>query len=572
MTKIRLIETAFRDAHQSLLATRMRTRDMLPIAEEMDKVGFFSLESWGGATFDTCIRYLNEDPWERLRDLKELVTKTPLQMLLRGQNLVGYKHYPDDVVREFVEKAYTNGVDVFRIFDALNDIRNMEMSIKVAKEQDAHVQGTISYTTSPYHTIDKYVEFAKELEALECDSLAIKDMAGLISPHDTYELIKTLKEETDLLINLHCHCTSGMTPMSYYAACQAGVDLLDTAISPLSWGASQPPTESVVAALQKTPYDTELDLKALTKIKKYFEEIRKKYSGILDPITERVDTDVLLYQIPGGMLSNFVSQLKEQNALDRYEDVLAEVPRVRKDLGYPPLVTPTSQIVGIQAVMNVLGGERYKNVSKEVKEYLKGFYGRPPAPINAEVSQQIIGDEKPIDCRPADLLEDELDKFREEGEEMGIIKKEEDVLTFTLYPAVAPKFLKGEAEEEPLTPPKSDAPSAEPSSLPTEYQVDVDGESFQVKVVPTGYMEIEPSEGSKPSGPVEGGVNSSMQGMILKLKVSAGDSVNEGDVVAVLEAMKMENDIHAPASGTVEEIFVDEGDSVGAGDTLMVIK
>ncbi|EKQ54580.1 MAG: oxaloacetate decarboxylase alpha subunit [Methanobacterium sp. Maddingley MBC34] len=572
MTKIRLIETAFRDAHQSLLATRMRTRDMLPIAEEMDKVGFFSLECWGGATFDTCIRYLNEDPWERLREIKELVKKTPLQMLLRGQNLVGYKHYPDDVVREFVEKSYENGVDVFRIFDALNDVRNMEMSIKVAKEQGAHVQGTISYTTSPYHTIEKYVELAKELEALECDSLAIKDMAGLISPHDTYELVKTLKDETDLLINLHCHCTSGMTPMSYYAACQAGVDLLDTAISPLAWGASQPPTESVVAALKKTPYDTGLDLKLLNQIKKYFEEIREKYSGIIDPITERVDTDVLLYQIPGGMLSNFVSQLKEQNALDRYEDVLKEVPRVRKDLGYPPLVTPTSQIVGIQAVMNVLGGEQYKNPSKEVKEYIKGFYGRPPAPIDPEIAHKIIGDEEPITCRPADLLEPELEKFRAEGEKMGIIKKEEDVLTFTLYPAVAPKFLKGETEEETLAPPKSDNGSCAPSAMPTEYQVDVDGESFQVKVVPTGYLEIESPEGVKPSGPVKGGVSSSMQGMILKLKVKKGDKVAEGDVVAVLEAMKMENDIHSPESGIVQEIFVDEGDTVGAGDTLMVIK
>lgn len=572
MTKIRLIETAFRDAHQSLLATRMRTQDMLPIAEKMDKVGYFSLECWGGATFDTCIRYLNEDPWERLRSLKELVKKTRLQMLLRGQNLVGYKHYPDDVVKEFVEKAYTNGVDVFRIFDALNDVRNMEIAIKVAKEQDAHVQATLSYTTSPYHTIDKFVEIAKELEALECDSLAIKDMAGLISPHDTYEIVKTLKDETDLLINLHCHCTSGMTPMSYYAACQAGVDLLDTAISPLSWGASQPPTESVVAALKGTPFDTGCDLKLLTEIKKYFEEIREKYSGILDPITERVDTDVLLYQIPGGMLSNFVSQLKQQDALDRYEDVLKEVPRVRKDLGYPPLVTPTSQIVGIQAVMNVLGEERYKNPSKEVKEYVKGFYGRPPAPIDPEIAHKIIGDEEPITCRPADLLEPELEKFRKKGEEMGIIKKEEDVLTFTLYPAVAPKFLKGEAEEEPLTPPKSDSPGEEHASLPTEYQVDVDGESFQVKVVPTGFMEIESINESKSSGPVEGGVNSTMQGMILKLKVNEGDNVKEGDVVAVLEAMKMENDVHAPESGVVQKIFVEEGDTVGTGETLMVIK
>ena len=571
MTKIRIIETAYRDAHQSLLATRMRTRDMLPIAEEMDKVGYFSLESWGGATFDSCIRYLNEDPWERLRELKEHVTKTPLQMLLRGQNLVGYKHYPDDIVRRFVEKSYENGVDVFRIFDALNDIRNMELSIKVAKEQGAHVQVTISYTTSPYHTLEKYVEFAKELEAKDCDSLAIKDMAGLISPHDTYELIKTLKEETNLLINLHCHCTSGMTPMSYYAACEAGVDLLDTAISPLVWGASQPPTESIVAALKDTPYDTGLDLKLLNRIKKYFEEIRKKYSGILDPITERVDTDVLIYQIPGGMLSNLVSQLKEQNAMDRYQDVLDEMPRVRKEMGYPPLVTPTSQIVGIQAVMNVLSGERYKNVTQEVKEYMKGFYGRPPAPIDPEVSKKIIGDEEVITCRPADLLEPGLEKCRVEAEELGIVKKEEDVLTYALYPAVAPKFLRGELEEEPLGPPKEDGASNDTETVPTDYQVDVDGEVFQVKVVPTGYMEIEPA-GQAPTGPVEGGVSSTMQGMILKLKVTTGDKVNEGDVVAVVEAMKMENNIHAPESGTVEEVFVEEGDTVNAGDPLMVIK
>lgn len=571
MKKIKIIETAYRDAHQSLLATRMRTRDMLPIAEKMDEVGFFSLEAWGGATFDSCIRYLNEDPWERLVELKEVLKKTPIQMLLRGQNLLGYRHYPDDIVRKFVEKSYENGVDVFRIFDALNDIRNMELAIKVAKEQGAHVQGTISYTISPFHTIEKYVEFAKELEALECDSITIKDMAGLISPHDTYELVKTLKEETDLMVNLHCHCTSGMTPMSYYAACQAGVDLLDTAISPLAWGTSQPPTESIVAALKGTPCDTGLDLKLLSDIKKYFEEIRKKYSGLIDPITERVDTDVLLYQIPGGMLSNLVSQLKEQNALDRYEDVLEEMPHVREELGYPPLVTPTSQIVGIQAVMNVLSGERYKNVSKEVKDYIKGFYGKPPAPVNQEIAEMIIGDEKPIDCRPADLLEPELEKFKREGEEMGIIKKEEDVLTYALYPAVAPKFLRGEAEEEEIPSPEKVVPSEAPA-LPTEYNVEVDGEVFDVKVVPTGYMEIESVGTKTPSGPVEGGVTCSMQGMILKLKVTTGDKVNEGDVVAVLEAMKMENDIHAPQSGVVEEVFVDEGDTVNPGEALMVIK
>jgi pyruvate carboxylase subunit B len=572
MKKIRIIETAFRDAHQSLMATRMRTRDMLPIAEEMDKVGYFSLESWGGATFDTCIRYINEDPWERLRQLKEIVTKTPLQMLLRGQNLVGYKHYPDDIVRKFVEKSYENGIDVFRIFDALNDIRNMEMAIKVAKEQDAHVQATISYTVSPYHSLKSYVEFAQKLEELGCDSVAVKDMAGLISPYDTYDLIKALKEETNLMVNLHCHCTSGMTPMSYYTACEAGVDILDTAISPLAWGASQPPTESMVAALQNTPYDTGLDLKLLKHIKEYFQEIRKKYSSLIDPISEKIDTDVLIYQIPGGMLSNFVSQLKNQNAMDRYEDVLKEVPRVRKDLGYPPLVTPTSQIVGIQAVMNVLNGERYGNVTKEVKDYIKGFYGRPPAPLNEEVTHKIIGDEERITVRPADLLKPQLEKCRQEAEEKGIIKKEEDVLTYALYPQVAVKFLRGEAEEEELKPPEDAAAKEEPAGIPTEYAVDVDGEVFDVKITPVGYMEIEPNQSKVPRGSVEGGVSTTMQGMILKLKVNKGDQVNAGDVVAVLEAMKMENDVHAPQSGTIEQVYIDEGDTVEAGDVLMIIK
>ncbi len=572
MKKIKIVETAFRDAHQSLLATRMRTRDMLPIAEEMDNAGFYSLEAWGGATFDTCIRYLNEDPWERLRSLKEHVKKTPLQMLLRGQNLVGYKHYPDDIVKKFVEKSYENGIDIFRIFDALNDIRNMEYAIKIAKDQGAHVQGVISYTTSPYHTMEKYVEFAQELEALNCDSVAIKDMAGLISPHDTFELVKTLKEETDLMVNLHCHCTSGMTPMSYYAACQAGVDIIDTAISPLSWGASQPPTESIVAALKDTPYDTGIDLKTLTRIKKYFEEIKKKYSSLLDPIAEQIDTDVLIYQIPGGMLSNLVSQLKDQNALDRYEDVLEEMPKVRQEMGYPPLVTPTSQIVGIQAVMNILGGERYKMVSNEVKEYFKGFYGRPPAPVDKKIAKKIIGEEVPIDTRPADILEPQWERYKKEGEEANIISKEEDIITLALYPAIAPKFLKGEAEEEILAPPEDSAGYSGPVEIPSEYSVEVDGDLFDVKIVPTGFISIEETgTASSNNGPVEGGVTSTMQGMILKLKVDIGDKVNEGDVVAVIEAMKMENDIHATHSGKVEDILTAEGETVNAGDTLLVI-
>lgn len=572
MKSTKITETALRDAHQSLLATRIRTRDMVPIAEELDKIGYFSLEAWGGATFDSCIRYLNEDPWERLRVLKENITKTPIQMLLRGQNLLAYKNYPDDVVTKFVEKSYENGVDIFRIFDALNDVRNMKKSIEVAKNAGGHVQGTISYTISPVHTIDKYVELAKELEALDCDSISIKDMAGLINPSTTYELITRLKEETGLLINLHSHCTSGMSPISYYAACQAGVDILDTAISPLAWGTSQPPTETIVASLSGTEYDTKLSLKKLNHIKKYFEKIREKYSSLIDPIAERIDTDVLTYQIPGGMLSNLISQLKEQNALDRYQDVLEEMPRVRKDMGYPPLVTPTSQIVGIQSVMNVLGGKRYKNVSNEVKEYMKGNYGRPPAPVNKRLAKKIIGDEKPIDCRPADLLKPEYEKFKKQGEKEGLIKKDEDILTLALFPALATKFLKGEVEEEELLSPKQANMTNEGVNIPTEYAVEVDGDVFDVKIMPTGFMEIDEATDKGPFTPVEGALTSSMQGMILKLKVNVGDKVKEGDVVAVLEAMKMENDIQAEKDGQVKEIFINEGDTVNAGDTLMVIK
>ncbi len=571
MAKVRFTETALRDAHQSLLATRMRTRDMIPIAEEMDSVGYFSVEAWGGATFDTCIRYLNEDPWERLRQLKSEFNKTPIQMLLRGQNLVGYKHYPDDIVTKFVEKSYENGVDIFRVFDALNDIRNMEKAIKVAKDQGAHVQGTISYTISPVHTLEGFVDLAKNLEALDCDSVAIKDMAGLITPKAAYDLVSALKEETDLLVDLHCHCTSGMTPISYYAACQAGVDILDTAISPLSWGTSQPPTESMVAALQGTEFDTGLDLKLLTHIKKYFDDIKEKYLGILDPISESIDADVLLYQIPGGMLSNLISQLKEQNALDRYSDVLEEMPRVRKDMGYPPLVTPTSQIVGIQSVMNVLGGERYKTVSNEVKEYMRGMYGKPPAPVNEEISKKIIGDEEVITCRPADLLEPEFDKFKSEGQEKGFVKSDEDALTYALYPPIAPRFLKGEAEEEELAQPHQLDDSI---GIPTEYNVEVDGDIFEVKIMPTGFMEIGEGTGQPkgPVGEVEGGVISSMQGMVIKLNVNVGDKIETGTTLGVIEAMKMENDIQAEWDGVVEEIFVEPGDAVSAGDILMVIK
>ena len=572
MAKVRFTETALRDAHQSLLATRMRTEDMIPIAEAMDKVGYFSVEAWGGATFDTCIRYINDDPWQRLRDLKAAFNRTPIQMLLRGQNLVGYKHYPDDIVTKFVEKSYENGVDVFRIFDALNDIRNMEKAIKVAKDQGAHVQGTISYTISPVHSLDNFVELAKELEALDCDSVSIKDMAGLITPSAASELVTKLKDETDLLVDLHCHCTSGMTPSSYYAACQAGVDVLDTAISPLAWGTSQPPTESMVAALQGTEFDTELDLKLLTSIKEYFDQLKTKYGGLIDPISESVDTDVLLYQIPGGMLSNLISQLKEQNAMDRYTDVLEEMPRVRKDMGYPPLVTPTSQIVGIQSVMNVLGGERYKNVSNEVKEYMKGMYGKSPAPVDPEIFEKVIGDEEVITCRPADLLEDEFDKFKSEGEEAGFVKSDEDALTYALYPQIAPKFLKGDLEPEPI--PGTRGGPVEvvvAKEIPNEYDVEVDGDIFNVKILPTG-IDIGPKEEKNDCKDKEGAVLSSMQGMVIRLTVEVGDEVKAGDTICVVEAMKMENDVQSEVDGVVEEIFVSDGDELKKDDCIMVIK
>ncbi|MDO5825091.1 MAG: sodium-extruding oxaloacetate decarboxylase subunit alpha [Methanosphaera sp.] len=568
MAKVKIIETALRDAHQSLIATRMRTEDMLPIIEEMDKVGYFSLEAWGGATFDACIRFLNEDPWERLRLFKENVKKTPLQMLLRGQNLVGYKHYADDVVKEFVEKSYENGIDVFRIFDALNDSRNMEMSIKTAKAQGAYVQGTISYTISPVHTIESYVDFAKKLEAMDCDAITIKDMAGLITPMMAKDLVIALKEQTSLDVNLHSHCTSGLTLMSYQAAIEAGVDLLDTAISPFSGGTAQPPTESVVAALQSTQYDTGIDLAQLNIVKNYFAELAEKYQGLFDPLSSKVDTDVLRYQVPGGMLSNLVSQLKQQDAIDKYEEVLNEIPHVRKDLGYPPLVTPTSQIVGVQSVMNVLMGKRYENITKEVKEYLKGAYGKAPAEINMDLYKKALGDEEPITCRPADLLEPELESARKEVKEKDLCTKEEDVLTYALYPTVAEKFLKGEAVAEEIPEPKTNYTS---SNIPNAYDVEIDGEVFNVKVLPTGYMEMEPDSGKVKSS-VENGLHSTMQGMIVKLKVKVGDTVEEGDAVAVLEAMKMENDVKTDRAGKVTEILISEGDTVEKGSVLMVIE
>ena len=438
---VKITDTTFRDAHQSLMATRMRTESMLPIAEKIDQVGFFSLEVWGGATFDVCIRYLAEDPWERVRSLKKHIRQTPLQMLLRGQNIVGYKNYPDDVVQKFVEKAAEVGIDVFRVFDALNDVRNLGTSIRAVKRIGAHAQGSICYTISPVHTIEHYLEIARQLAELDCDSICIKDMAGMLSPKMAYDLVSALKKEIGLPVHLHCHSTSGMVFMTYLRACDAGVDIVDTAFSPLGWGTSQPPVETLVAALKGTPYDPGFDMDLLVEVAEYFKGLREKYYDpihLISPMSEKIDTSILVHQIPGGMFSNLISQLKEQNALDRLEEVLEEVPRVRKDLGYPPLVTPTSQLVGTQAVFNVLSGERYRVVPKEVKDYVKGFYGKPPVPIDEEIKRKIIGDEKVITCRPADLLKPQLKSVPRKAR--VFFEKEEDALTYVLFPQAALDF------------------------------------------------------------------------------------------------------------------------------------
>lgn len=573
--RVYITDTTLRDAHQSLIATRMRTEDMLPLARKMDDVGFFSLEAWGGATFDSCIRFLNDDPWDRLRDLKAELAKTPIQMLLRGQNLVGYRHYPDDVVEHFVDAAYKNGVDIFRVFDALNDIRNMDKAFTSVKAAGAHLQGTISYTTSPVHTTATFIDMAEEMAARDCDSICIKDMAGLIMPEATRELIAGIKERVDIPVCLHSHSTSGIASMSYQAAIEAGVDILDTAMSPFALGTSQPPTESVVASLKGTARDTGIDLHALRGVRDLCVKLREKYDGLLNPISERVDSDVLIYQLPGGMISNLVSQLKEQDALNRLDEVLAELPKVRADLGYPPLVTPTSQIVGTQAVLNVLmGGKRYANVTKEVKDYVRGLYGRSPAPISPEIRALIIGDEDVITVRPADLLEPAYEKMREQAVKEGLVRKEEDVLTYIMYPAIAPSFLKGERKPEAI-PQKAQA-TASTADIPSFMEVEVDGEIFSVRILSVEGSAVESAATAVgkeiPRGEIAGGIKSNMQGMVLEVRVSAGAEVRKGDVLLVLEAMKMENPIYAPADGKVAEIFVDAGDVVQNGDVMMVVE
>lgn len=474
--KVKIVDLTLRDAHQSLMATRLRLRDIIPILEKFDEAGIYCFEVWGGATFDSCIRYLNENPWERLREIRKRIKNSLISMLLRGQNLVGYRHYPDDIVEKFVKKTAEYGMDVFRIFDALNDVRNLVTSIKTAKKCGAHVQGTICYTISPVHTIEKYVEIANELAVLEVDSICIKDMAGLLSPKVAYTLVKTLKKEVGLPIDVHSHYTSGMASMALLKAVEAGAKMIDTVISPLSLGTSHPPTETMVYALEELGYETGVSLDVLLEVREYFMKVREKYQGYIDWRSTIPDTNVLVYQIPGGMFSNLIAQLKEYNALDKLPEVLKEVPRVREDLGYVPLVTPTSQIVGVQAVLNVITGERYKVVTKETRDLVKGMYGKTPAPIKEEVRRKILGDEKPIECRPADLLEPEFEKRRQELIEMGFENpSDEEVLIYALFPQVGLKFLKGETKEEPM-------PIF--GKVEGKFEVEIDGKKMVVDVKP----------------------------------------------------------------------------------------
>lgn len=440
MAKLKITETILRDAHQSLIATRLKTEEMLPILEKLDSVGYNSLEMWGGATFDTSLRFLNEDPWMRLRLIRKAVKNTKLQMLLRGQNILGYKHYADDVVIEFVKKAIYNGIDVIRIFDALNDVRNLETALKATKNEGAHGQAAISYTISPVHTTEIYVDLAKELESMGADSICIKDMSGLLTPYYTFELVTAIKKAVKIPLNLHSHSTSGLASMAYLKGIEGGVDIIDTAISPFALGTSQPPTEPMVATLQGTEFDTDLDMNKLNEIAEYFRPLREKYmeDGLLNPKVLGVNINTLIYQVPGGMLSNLVNQLQMQNAIDKFDEVLREVPRVREDLGYPPLVTPTSQIIGTQAVFNVITGERYKIVPKEVKAYVKGMYGKSTVPIREEIVRMIIGDEEIISCRPADLIEPELENMKKEVNQY--LEQDEDILSYALFPQIAMKY------------------------------------------------------------------------------------------------------------------------------------
>jgi oxaloacetate decarboxylase alpha subunit len=590
---LKLTELVLRDAHQSLLATRMRLDDMLPIAEQLDNVGYWSMESWGGATFDACIRYLGEDPWERIRELKKAMPKTPQQMLLRGQNLLGYRHYADDVVRRFVERAKENGVDVFRIFDAMNDVRNLETAIKAAKDVEGHAQGTLAYTVSPVHTLDKWVAMAEELADLGCDSLFIKDMAGLLRPQAAYELVTALKKATNLPIAMQCHATTGLSTATYQKAIDAGIDMLDTAISSMSMTYGHSATETIVAMTEGTERDTGLDLEKLEDIASYFRDVRKKYANFEGSL-KGVDARILLAQVPGGMLTNMENQLREQGAVEKFDEVLAEIPRVREDLGFIPLVTPTSQIVGTQAVLNVLSGERYKSISKETKGVLRGEYGATAAPVNEELQKRVLEGDEPITCRPADRIDDEMDKLTSElrdhakEKDLRIAEHEvDDVLTYALFPQIGLKFLENRDNPDAFEPvPSADEAAVQPSETKPAagkgkveaYSVKVDGQIFNVEVGPKGTVSAEnvqqqnaDAAPKQTSGDAED-VAAPLAGNVFKVIVKPGQQVSEGDVLIVLEAMKMETDIKADRAGTVAEVYAKEGDSVAVGDALLSLE
>lgn len=607
---LHITDVALRDGHQSLLATRMRTEDMLSIAQKLDAVGYWSLEVWGGATFDTCLRFLKEDPWERLRALREAMPNTRLQMLLRGQNIVGYRHYADDVLEKFIERSAANGIDVFRIFDALNDVRNVDRAVREVKANGKHAEAAICYTVSPVHSLDRFVDLAKRFEDMGTDTLCIKDMAGLLAPLEAYRLVKRLKSSVSVPIHLHTHYTSGMASMASFMAILAGLDMLDTAISPLAGGTSHPPTETLVAALRGTPYDTGLDLRRLEPIADHFRTVRRKYQQFESDFTG-VDAEILTSQIPGGMLSNLAAQLTEQNALDRMKEVLDEVPRVRKEMGYPPLVTPTSQIVGTQATLNVLTGERYQVITNETKNYFLGLYGKAPGPVDREIQAKAIGDEEPIRGRPADRLEPELEKLAEEMPETAATL--EDQLSFALFPAIAREFFeeraRGELKPEELTPRSEKGPSAaaELHLAPAEFLVTVHGETYHIHVSGSGrkvdgkrpyYIRVnekleevtleplqevlagvpeaadsQPSKTPKRPKPLKpGDVAPPMPGRVVKVLVSVGDIVKAGDPLLIIEAMKMESRVPAPIDGRVTAVHAAEGDNVKTDETLVQLE
>ena len=585
-----ITDVILRDAHQSLLATRMRIDDMLPIAAKLDAVGFWSLESWGGATFDACIRYLGEDPWERIRLLKQAMPNTPQQMLLRGQNILGYRHYADDVVVKFVERAAINGVDVFRIFDAMNDPRNLRKAIEATLAVNKHAQGTISYTVSPVHTVDLWVDLSKKIEDMGAHSLCIKDMAGLLRPMVAYELVSRLKAELDIPIHMQCHATTGMSTATYLKAVEAGIDNVDTSISSMSMTYGHTATESMVAILQGTERDTGLDITLLEEISAYFRKVRKKYAQFEGSL-RGVDSRILVAQVPGGMLTNLENQLREQQATDRLDEVLSEIPKVRKELGYIALVTPTSQIVGSQAVINVLMGERYKNITAETAGVLKGEYGATPAPLDADLQEKVLNGASPVTCRPADLLSPELEtltlelqkKVADEGSELSQ-DSIDDVLTYALFPQVGLKFLKNRGNAEAFEPaPGNEQTRAAPEPTrpqvaagdPAVYNVRVNDKVFTVEVSAAGDVSSL-TAGSQTASPADSAaaaqaVPAALAGTVVKVLVQPGQTVSRGQPLVVLEAMKMETDISAPSAGVVDEVLVAAGDAVVVGTPLVTL-